>query len=263
MPYEPYLSQIATGILPEERYPSYDDSWAVEHEAREAMIAVRYGNNAEFFRLYPENAAHKDELFAVAVDFGNLEVARYLYEQGADVNGADEKYDCPFMFALRSRNFAMISWMLTLPDMNADVEMDCDGYFNGLSFAIDNNFPLAIIDQMMECGASFSEEPDDFYPLSMAAHKNNAPAAALLLIRGADSKFVDDDDQSVAFYAEGALKTALENWTPRTSELLNYMLYSEPSLIARADFADVMVYACTLAAQEAAEEAAASAVLMQ
>jgi ankyrin repeat protein len=251
-PYEQYLPQIANQEVLEARYTAFDDSWAVEYEAREAMIAVRDGNNAEFFRLYPQNAEHKDELFVVAVDFGNLEAAQYLYEQGADVNGEDLPDDCPFMFAMRSRNLEMIAWMLTLPDMDANVQMDCDGYYNGLAYAIDNNFPLTIIDKMMDCGAEINEENGIFYPLSMAAHKNNAPAAALLLLRGGDSTYVYDDDQSVSFYASGPLKTALENWSERATLILNCMLYLDPSLIARADFANVMVYACTVAAEEAA-----------
>jgi hypothetical protein len=260
IPYTDVFTQISNRVLPQARYPAFDDTWAVEYEAREAMIAVRDGNNAEFFRLYPENAQHKDELFVVACDFGNLVAAQYLYQQGANVNGENLPDDCPFMFAMRSRNLEMIAWMLTLPDMNADVQMDCDGYYNGLAFAIDNNFPLPIIDQMIECGASISEDNGIFYPLSMAAHKNNAPAAALLLLRGADWTYVDDDDQSVAFYARGALKTALENWSLAATEIMSDILNREPSFIYRVDFVpNVMIFACTLAAEEAAEEAAEAA----
>lgn len=251
-PYEAYLPQIAAREVPEVRYTEFDDSWGSEYEAREVMMAVRDGNNAEFMRLYPEFEEHKDELFLIAVDFGNLEAAQYLYEQGADVNGENMVDNCPFLFAMRSRNLEMIAWMLTLPDMNADVEMNCDEYYNGLAYAIENNFPLTIIDKMLDCGASISEDNGIFYPLSMAAHMDNAPAAALLLFRGGDWTYVDNDDQSVSFYARGALKTALENWSARATEVLDRILYLEPSLIARADFANVMVYACTLAAQEAA-----------
>lgn len=267
IPYEDILSQMENHLLPQVRYPAFDDTWAIEYVEREAMIAVRDGNNAEFMRLYPQFSAYKDNLFVVACDFGNLEAARYLFEQGANVNGADEVDDCPFLFALRSRNLEMIAWMLTLPDMSADVQMDCDGYYNGLAYAIQNNFPLDILHMMIENGAPISEEHGEFYPLSMAAHMNNAPAAALLLLRGADPKYVDEDDQSVSFYARGALKTALENWTPVATEIMGDILQREPSFIDRIDFVpNVMIFACNLAAEEAAEaaaEAAAAAVPMQ
>lgn len=241
-------------VQPQElRVPEFDDSWANEYVARDAMMAVRDGNNAEFFRLYPQFSEHKDALFEVACDFGNLYAAQFLYQEGANVNGEDEPDNCPFMFALRSRNLEMIAWMLTLSDMNANVQMDCDGYYNGLAFAIDNNFPVDIMDSMIICGAEISEANGDFYPLSMAAHKGNAQAVALLLLHGADPNYVDDDDQSVAFYASGALKTVLELWSPAATEMMAHMLFLDPSLMRRPDILYcLLVRACQMAADEPA-----------
>lgn len=204
--------------------PEYDGTWGDGYEEREAMFAVRDGNNIELERLYPLYSEHKDDLFAIACDFGNLDAAQFLFEQGADVNGGEdsEPTDRPFMFALRSRNLAMIRWMLTLPDLDANVEMDC-GY-NGLAFAIDNNFPLDIIESMHSCWAEISENFGEFYPLSMAAHKNNIPAVALLLAHGADPHYVDGDNHRVSYYASGPLKELLEQWTPLATQMLNHVI---------------------------------------
>lgn len=218
------------------RVPVFDDSWASQYEARDAMMSIRDGNNLEFMRLYPTYQQHKDKLFEVACEFANMEAAQYLFQQGADVNGENEPDNCPFMYALRSRHFDLIRWMLTLPDLDPNVQMDCDGFYNGLSFAIDKNFPSDIIDSMLDRGAEISENYGDFYPLSMAVHKGNSPVIALLLIWGADPKHVDSDNQSVAFYASGSLQTALKQWTPEVTRVMAMILLVNPSLSSEPDF---------------------------
>ncbi len=200
---------------------------------REIVLAIMDRDNQEFYRLYPDVSEYKNNLFEVACEFGNLDAARHLYEQGALLNGASNM--SPFMLALKSRNYIMIDWMLSLPDVNPNVEMDCEGSYNSLAFAIENNFPLDMIDAMVRRGASLNEEYGDFNPLSMAAHVNNMEVFQLLLLHGADPAFVDSDGQSVASYANDELARAIQLWTPRASLLMREIVLNRPEEIYNAN----------------------------
>lgn len=223
--------------MPSIEYPRVDKDWGTNKttpDQRHIMVTVRDSRNNEFFRLYETAATisqrFKTYLYSIACEFGNLEIATFMVQEGADVNGLEYQDYHPMMYALKTFNLELVDWMLTLPDIDPNCHMDCGGY-NALAFAIENNYPMATIQAMINCGAEISEEYGGFYPLSMAAHKANIPAIALLLAYDADPHYIDSDNQSVAYYAPEALKSAIEQWTPQATMALTDMLAADGFLI--------------------------------
>jgi hypothetical protein len=209
------------------------DPFVLEHMKNVARKTVQ-GTQA-FFNSYQLLIDHKDDFFTLAVEYGNFEVALATYNDGALVNGLpdSDRYERPFAFALRSENYDMIRWVLSLPDLDPDVMIIPEiGDETGLFFAINKQMPLDIIYSMLRLGAwnAYEEIVDDegFYPLSLAVQQNNYHVIQLLLFYGADPHYDDDedsgDDPVADFATNDFVKNVIQNWSDENTETLRQIV---------------------------------------
>jgi ankyrin repeat protein len=184
--------------------------------SKEILNAIQEGKNEIFFQLfsslnYSTNEVLKDFLFQMACEYNNLEIAKFIYSQGININGIhNDSYRTSLSWALNKGHFTIVDWLLTLPLLNPNVH--CDGDESSLTFCIRHNYPIEIIRRLIKLGAALDDSLSDWLPLGLACYVNNVEAVYELLLAGCDPYEEDNDEQNAIFYANENMKKLLESW---------------------------------------------------
>ncbi|MCL2888297.1 MAG: ankyrin repeat domain-containing protein [Elusimicrobia bacterium] len=133
-----------------------------------------------------KDANGRTTLFYAAGVKDSLNMAKFLTENGANVNAASTKKVTPLMMAIAKKDSALTTFLL---DSGADVNAEADDGLRPLSLAAKNG-DGALMTALIAKGAQVNFQPaDGNTPLMLAAARGNYAAVKALLKAGASDKY--------------------------------------------------------------------------
>ncbi|CAH3150822.1 unnamed protein product [Porites lobata] len=191
-----------------------------DHNCTPLMLAIENGhtNTVNVLIQYGANVALTDDsgftaLHYACIDHGSLEVLRYLFENGADVNACSNDKLTPLMIAAEKGH---INALTLLIKFGADADLQDKNGKTALHHAVyGSDVSCEILSCLIEMGADVNAGGNiNHTPLMIAAEKGHINAVTFLIRNGAD---VDLQDQN---YGETALFCAVRGFDA-SCEVLN------------------------------------------
>lgn len=165
------------------------------------------------YEIYDEQTFFEDKhsfYFGVACELGEIEIAKWIYEKYSACIDLQYCFSHKNMtclsYALDEGNVQIVSWLLTLDEI--DVNVICKDKLSALACALWDDFPVEVIEKMIQLGAKGCET-DANSIISLAIQKNHYSIVLQLLLAGESGCY---DDGSPMYAECEKLASLLRNW---------------------------------------------------
>ena len=184
-----------------------------DHNCTPLMLAIENGhtNTVNVLIQYGANVALTDDsgftaLHYACIDHGSLEVLRYLFENGADVNACSSV--TPLMMAVENGHVSAVTF---LTERGADVTLTDECGCKALHYACINNSSPEVFSCLLEKGADINACLNDgMTPLMIAAEDSLVNVVTFLIKQGANVDLQDSYGKTALHYALGSLNFLFE-----------------------------------------------------
>ena len=184
-----------------------------DHNCTPLMLAIENGhtNTVNVLIQYGANVALTDDsgftaLHYACIDHGSLEVLRYLFENGADVNACSSV--TPLMMAIENGHVSAVTF---LTERGADVTRTDECGYKALHYACINNSSPEVFSCLLEKGADINACLNDgMTPLMIAAEDSLVNVVTFLIKQGANVDLQDNYGKTALHYALGSLNFSFE-----------------------------------------------------
>ena len=184
-----------------------------DHNCTPLMLAIENGhtNTVNVLIQYGANVALTDDsgftaLHYACIDHGSLEVLRYLFENGADVNACSSV--TPLMMAIENGHVSAVTF---LTERGADVTLTDECGYKALHYACINNSSPEVFSCLLEKGADINACLNDgMTPLMIAAEDSLVNVVTFLIKQGANVDLQDNYGKTALHYALGSLNFSFE-----------------------------------------------------
>jgi ankyrin repeat protein len=143
--------------------------------------------------LHPYNS-HERSLVHIAAQIGDLDILKYLIEQGANYNAQARRGEAPLHLAVFNNYRQIIEFLIT--ECNAAIEIkDLDGG-TPLSWAVYEN-KLDCVKLLLNLGANINEpDYEKRTPLHWAVYQKHKKMVKFLALQGANLIVKNNDDET-------------------------------------------------------------------
>ena len=184
-----------------------------DHNCTPLMLAIENGhtNTVNVLIQYGANVALTDDsgftaLHYACIDHGSLEVLRYLFENGADVNACSSV--TPLMMAIENGHVSAVTF---LTERGADVTRTDECGYKALHYACINNSSPEVFSCLLEKGADINACLNNgMTPLMIAAEDSLVNVVTFLIKQGANVDLQDNYGKTALHYALGSLNFSFE-----------------------------------------------------
>jgi ankyrin repeat protein len=152
-----------------------------EFHARPLWYAVAWGKNLELARFLLDNGADPNGcMFAAAWD-ENIEIAKLLHSRGAEIDPVAQG-ETPLLLIIKSWRLKLLDWLIA---NGADINFQSPNGYSALHFAIKRKYTAEQIQLLLDHGANpLLKAKDGSTPISLAMDQNRKKTIALLKGQG-------------------------------------------------------------------------------
>ena len=172
---------------------------------RVMKVLGKYGDEMEEFLKDEGMKGNMKTLLHISTDNGNLDIAKMLIKNGANIDAIDNKGERPIFIAVKANNFEMVKLLI---DNGANLDYEDDTRNSIMHYAAEIiGDDIKILDYLIRNSsdsAVYSINDREQTPLHLSAKSGNAKAAKLLVENGADRDAVDNAQQTPITAAEYA-----------------------------------------------------------
>jgi ankyrin repeat protein len=148
-----------------------------EFHARPLWYAVAWGKNLELARFLLDNGADPNGCMWAAVWDQDLRMAKLLHSRGAQIDPVSND-ETPLLLAVKSNRAKLLDWLI---DNGADINFQDSSGYSGLHHAIIRKYTAAQVKIVLDRGANPAlRAKDGSTPASLAADQGRTKLVSLL-----------------------------------------------------------------------------------
>ena len=133
----------------------------------------------------------------IAISANNIMLSKYLLDRGADINIKNKYGQTPLMLAVESNNPSTVKWLI---EKGADViEKDTQGK-SAISYIVSSNYEPSIIDMLLEKNSDLNNQ-DDRGDTVLSKVVSNMNLVEKLIKKGADINLQNKQGETPLFKA--------------------------------------------------------------